>query len=173
MPAKVFELLAQYKQQQAEYATSIGDQWVTKIKGLHDKIVDNDRLFTQWNGLPMHPNAPALFFGRFCKRHGIRYINCHGLRHFNISTQIFAGIDVKTVSMNAGHSNPNVTLGIYSHAFQAANAFSMERLVEVIGIPTLAESDGEVAGMFTGKSALKNVESKKSAPTLHQDGEIA
>jgi hypothetical protein len=80
---------------------------------------------------------------------------------------------VKTVSMNAGHSNPNVTLGIYSHAFQAANAFSMERLVEVIGIPTLAESDGESAGMFTGKSAPKNVENKKSAPTLHQDGEIA
>jgi integrase len=110
MPAKVFELLARYKQQQSEYAASIGSQWVRQISGLHDKIVDNDRLFTQWNGLPMHPNAPALFFGRFCKRHGIRYINCHGLRHFNISTQIFAGIDVKTVSMNAGHSNPNVTV---------------------------------------------------------------
>jgi integrase len=174
MPAEVMNLLARYQQQQAEYAKSIGNHWVTQISGLHDKMVDNDRLFTQWHGLPMHPNAPALFFERFCKRHKIRYINCHGLRHFNISTQIFAGIDVRTVSMNAGHCNPNVTLGIYSHAFAAANAFSMERLIEVIGIPDMPEESSEdSAGMFTGKSAPKNTEKIKSAPTLHQDGEIA
>ena len=170
MPVKVFELLERYRKQQSEYAASLGNQWVTQIAGLGGKLVDNDRLFTQWNGIPMHPNAPALFFERFCERHGIRFINCHGLRHFNISTQIFAGIDVKTVSMNAGHANPNVTLGIYSHAFQAANAFSMEKLVEVIGMPELsAESEQGTAGMFTGKSSPKNLPKTES----EGDSEVA
>jgi hypothetical protein len=49
MPAEVMDLLARYRQQQAEYAKSIGNHWVTQISGLHDKMVDNDRLFTQWN----------------------------------------------------------------------------------------------------------------------------
>jgi hypothetical protein len=44
-------LLEEYKQHQAEYAESIGDQWT-----------DTDRLFTKWDGTPMHPNNPLKFF---------------------------------------------------------------------------------------------------------------
>jgi integrase len=158
MPAVVFELLARYKQQQSAYKASLGDQWHDKIESLHGKMVDNDRLFTQWNGLPWHPNTPGLFFERFCAKHGFRYISCHGWRHFNISTQIFAGVDVKTISMNAGHSTPQTTLTHYSHVFAAANAYSMEKLVEMVGVPTLPEqSEQGNSGMFTGKASPKNV----------------
>ena len=174
MPAVIFDLLARYRKQQSEYAKTLGETWVSQIEGLNGKMTDNDRIFIQWNGKPMSLNTPELFFKRFCKKHGLRYINLHGLRHFNISTQIFAGVDVKTVSMNVGHCNPNVTLGIYSHAFAAANACSMDRLVEVVGVPEIPETfAGDSAGMFTGKSAPKNAEHKKSAPTLHQEDEIA
>ena len=39
-------LLKQYKNWQLEQRMKIGDQWV-----------DHDKLFTKWNGLPMHPDT--------------------------------------------------------------------------------------------------------------------
>jgi len=111
LPVEIMCLLSRYKKHQTEYADSLGNKWA-----------GTGRLFTTWNGEPMFPNSPSLFFERFCKRHGIRYINLHGWRHFNASTQIFAGIDVKTISMNLGHSTAQTTLTYYSHAFQAAQA---------------------------------------------------
>jgi integrase len=126
LPQVIIDLIMRYKTHQAEYAESIGDQW-------HE----TDRLFTQWNGKPMFTNTPSLFLGRFCERHGIRYLNIHSIRHFNASVQINAKIDVKTVSMNLGHSLASTTLNLYCHAFQAAQAASMDAIAGVIGIPAM------------------------------------
>jgi integrase len=76
-----------------ECIKKIGSKWVKEIRGLNDKLVMNDRLFTQDFGKPMHPNAPSLFFGRFCKRKGLTYRKGHSLRHLNVSIQIFAGVE--------------------------------------------------------------------------------
>lgn len=126
LPAEIMELLANFKKYQAEYAESLGDQWI-----------DCDRLFTRWDGSPIFPNTPSLYFGRFCKRHGIRYLSLHRWRHFNASAMIFAGVDLKTISMNLGHSTAQTTLQFYSHAFQAANAAAMDKVVDVIGLPEM------------------------------------
>ena len=126
LPQEIMDLLANFKQYQSQYAESLGSNWV-----------DSDRLFTKWDGSPIFPNSPALFFGRFCKRHGIRYINPHGWRHFNASCMIFAGIDLKTISMNLGHSTAQTTLHFYSHAFQAANAAAIDKIIDVIGLPEM------------------------------------
>jgi integrase len=138
LPAEIMAILEQYKSHQAEYIESIGDKWETQIKGLDDKLVLNDRLFTQWHGLPMHPNAPSLFFGRFCKKHGLTYRKNHSLRHLNASVQIYAGVDVKAIQMNLGHSQASTTLNIYAKAFQAAQAVSMDKIVGVLGVPKIA-----------------------------------
>jgi len=53
----------------------------------------------------------------------------------NASVQINAGVDVKTVSANLGHSVTSTTLNIYCKVFQAAQAASMEKIVSVIGLP--------------------------------------
>jgi integrase len=124
LPPEIIDLLCRYKAHQAEYAKNTGDKWI-----------NNDRLFTKWSGEPMFPNTPSLFFGRFCKRHGLRYLNIHSFRHFNASLQINAGIDVKTLQSNMGHSVASTTLNLYCHAFQAAQAASMEIITGIIGIP--------------------------------------
>jgi len=133
LPAEIMDLVNRYKQVQADYAKTLGDKWV-----------DTDRLFTTWDGSPMFPNTPSKYLERLCKQNGLRYLSLHSLRHLNATTQIFAGIDVKTVSMNLGHSTPTTTLHFYSHAFQAAQAASMERIVEVIGIPPLRTVSPEI-----------------------------
>ena len=105
LPTELIEFVLAYQAHQAEYIESIGDKWVDKIKGLNDKMVENDRLFTQQFGEPMHPNAPALFFGRFCGEYGFKYINPHGIRHTKASISIWSGADVKTLQGILGHLN--------------------------------------------------------------------
>jgi integrase len=137
LPLEIMAILSEYKAHQAAYVKSIHNLWVGKIKGLHDKMVDNDRLFTQRDGSPMFTNSPSLFFGQFCKRHGIEYRKGHSLRHFNASVQIYAGVDVKAIQTNLGHSQASTTLNIYGKVFQAAQAASMEKIVGVLGVPSL------------------------------------
>jgi integrase len=124
LPLELINLLRQYQAHQAEYAESLGNQW-------HD----NDRLFTQWNGLPMFTNSPSLYFGRFCERHGLRYLNIHSIRHLNASIQVLAGVDVKAIQISLGHSQASTTLNLYCHAFQQAQALAMDGIVNVIGLP--------------------------------------
>ena len=83
LPPEIISVLGEYKAHQTAYIKSLGDKWVDVINGLDDKPTVNDRLFTQYYGKPMHPNAPALFFGRFCKRNGFTYRKIHSLRHLN------------------------------------------------------------------------------------------
>jgi integrase len=113
----------------------------------------------------MHPNAPALFFERFCAKHGIEYINPHGLRHGNASMLIFGGVDVRTVSQWIGHSSANTTLKVYSHAFQAANAAAMDRLNDIISLPSQAKNDFLTVGHQTDIKTVKS--------TVNEVGESA
>ena len=42
----------------------------------------------------------------------------HDLRHFTATQLIGAGVDVRTVAGRLGHSDPSVTLRVYSHALE-------------------------------------------------------
>ena len=61
-------------------------------------------------------------------------VTTHTLRHTYASLLIAAGEDIVRVSSLLGHSNPNTTLGIYSHVIQANQYRSAERLVDVIRV---------------------------------------
>ncbi len=123
LPDFVFEMLHEYRVWQTEQRFALGDQWQ-----------DCDRLFTQWNGQPMHPNSPATWLSKFCKRTGMRYTNVHSFRHLNASMLINANIDPRTVSATLGHSNTSTTLGIYSHVFAEAKAKAAEAVGNALPI---------------------------------------
>ena len=140
LPAEIMSFVADYKSRQAAYIETLGDKWVKSIEGIGGVMVEPDRLFTKWNGEPMFPNSPSLFFKRFCKKHGIDFLCGHSLRHLHASIEINAGVDVKTLQMIMGHSAATTTLQIYCHAFQAAQAAAMDRFSTVISMPTAAAS---------------------------------
>ena len=87
-----------------------GDKWVVKIqKG--DKIVDNDLLFVQWNGKPMHPNTVDTWFRKFKEDNGFpENLTFHGLRHTNITMMLKSGVDIGTAADMAGHIKKSTTL---------------------------------------------------------------
>jgi integrase len=111
LPDEVVELIKKHREQQAEYAVSLGDKWQ-----------ETQRLFTAFDGKDLHPDAPRKYFQRFCKKHNIPFISLHGFRHFNASLQINQGLDIKTVQQSLGHSSASTTLNTYAHAFQSAQS---------------------------------------------------
>ena len=121
VPEEVMDFLRKWQDLQNAQRKQLGTQWI-----------DTDRIFTKWNGDPLHRSAPRNYFVKFCERTGMRYVSTHSMRHLNASLLINAGIDVKTVQSCLGHSTPVTTLQVYSHAFQTAQAVAMQAVANAL-----------------------------------------
>jgi len=104
------ELLKAFKKEQDGYANELGDKWL-----------GNGRLFTKLDGTPMNNGTPYWWFKEFCEKQNFPFRNVHSFRHLNASLQIFAGVDVYSVSRALGHSTVATTTNIYCHELQEAN----------------------------------------------------
>jgi integrase len=67
---------------------------------------------------PFRPDNVTGFFTRVRDSLGLHEVRLHDLRHFTATQLIGAGVDVRTVAGRLGHSDPSVTLRVYSHAFE-------------------------------------------------------
>lgn len=112
-----------YQAWQSEQRLKIGSEWN-----------DTDRLFTQWNGLPMYPDSLTKWFKLFLKRHNLRQVTLHSLRHTNATLMIAEGTDIRTVSGRLGHSNTSTTLNIYTHALKSKDTQAAEILNDILAI---------------------------------------
>jgi integrase len=65
---------------------------------------------------PFRPDNVTNFFIRVRNSLGIKHVRLHDLRHFTATQLIGAGVDVRTVAGRLGHSDPSLTLRVYSHA---------------------------------------------------------
>jgi len=68
--------------------------------------------------LPFRPDNVTSFFIRVRNEVGAPNVRLHDLRHFTATQLIGAGVDVRTVAGRLGHSDPSLTLRIYSHALE-------------------------------------------------------
>lgn len=112
-----------YQAWQSEQRLKIGSEWN-----------DTDRLFTQWNGLPMYPDSLTKWFKLFLKRHNLRQVTLHSLRHTNATLMIAEGTDIRTVSGRLGHSNTSTALNIYTHALKSKDTQAAEILNDILAI---------------------------------------
>lgn len=117
LPDGVTAMLKAYHIHQRQRRLQLGDQW-------HEC----GRLFTTWNGQPIHPDTLTTWFSGFVKRNGLPPVTLHSLRHTNATLLIAAGVNVKTVSAHLGHSTIATTGNIYAHAIQSAEAAAAEAL---------------------------------------------
>ncbi len=67
---------------------------------------------------PFRPDNVTGFFTRVRDSLGLHDVRLHDLRHFTATQLIGAGVDVRTVAGRLGHSDPSVTLRVYSHALE-------------------------------------------------------
>lgn len=116
-PNILFDVLREYRAWQNEERLKLGSLW-------HD----TDRLFTQWDGKPIHPDTVTNWFRDFIDRHNLQHFSPQSLRHTNATLQIAGGVPITTVSSRLGHAKPTTTMSVYAHAIKTAN----ERAAEIL-----------------------------------------
>lgn len=121
LPPDVMSLLLEHRRKQLETRLSICNKWE-----------NNDKVFTQWNGRPIHPDTLTRWFSEFVKRHNLPPIHLHSLRHTNATLLIASGTDLRTVSKRLGHSNMTTTGNIYTHAIKSADERAAETLSDIL-----------------------------------------
>ena len=119
----IVKMLRNYKAWQTKQRLIMGRDW-------HD----TDRLFTQYNGEPMYPDSLTKWFNHFLKRHNLRHVTLHSLRHTNATLMIAEGTDIRTVSNRLGHAQTSTTLNIYTHALKSKDAKAAQVLNDLLAI---------------------------------------
>lgn len=104
MPDKLIAYLKEYKV-----------WWDNKKYYLGDRWKDTDRLFCTEDGTDISPGLFRVWLQKTLAKAGLPKVSLHSLRHTNITLQLIAGIDMKTVSARAGHSKASTTSDFYSH----------------------------------------------------------
>ena len=140
--ADCVELLQEYRRYQKAERFRIGSAWVRKVTLENGKVVDNDMLFTKWNGEPMDPDIISSWFPKFLEAHNLPDVNFHSLRHSNASILIAAHVPITTVSGRLGHAQTSTTLNYYASALQlGTHLLHKEGVVRAIGRLVLGGQD--------------------------------
>ncbi len=121
VPVSVMALLKQYKTHQAQERLKVGDLWQ-----------GTERLFTTWDGRPMHPVTISKWWKKFLNRHGFPHIPFHGLRHTSATLLIGQGLHAKTISDRLGHSTIGITMDTYGHFLKSADQMAAEKLENLL-----------------------------------------
>lgn len=120
LPAEMMQLLRQYQVWQNTERLRLGEYYQNQ-----------DFLFAQDNGNPMHPDSVTDWLSKFSKRHGLPHINPHAFRHTMASMLYFNGVDSVSISKRLGHAQVSTTANIYAHVMEAANQKNADILADV------------------------------------------
>jgi len=94
-----------------------------------EDALDADEAGTEWKGAEhilygrtgdrLHHDTPSKWFRAYADAHGHPQLTFHDLRHVHASLLLAHNIDVVSVAARMGHSDPSVTLRVYSYALPA------------------------------------------------------
>lgn len=89
---------------------------------------DTGLVFLTSTGTPFDPKNFQNAFKAMLKRHNMRIINVHGIRHTFATRSLESGMDIKTLSRILGHSSIQISLDLYAHVTDQLQAEHMENL---------------------------------------------
>jgi integrase len=72
-------------------------------------------VFHTGKGEPYYPGTPTMVWAKFLKKHSLRHIRLHDLRHTSGSLLFEAGEDIKSIQERLRHSDSRITADIYVH----------------------------------------------------------
>lgn len=103
----------------------------TERRLLGNAWIDEDWVFTQWNGAMMNPMTPTKQFSKFLSKHGLKHRRFHSLRHTSATLLLYAGVDINNVKGRLGHGDIKTT-SKYLHMLEEADveaAYKLENLL--------------------------------------------
>ncbi len=121
IPSGTVQLLRQYKAWQTAERLRLGSYYI-----------NNDFVFTQEDGQPMHPDSVNRWLEKFSVRHNLPRIHPHAFRHSMASILYFEGMDSVSISSRLGHAQVSTTANIYAHVLEEANRKNSDILDRVI-----------------------------------------
>lgn len=89
---------------------------------------DTGLVFLTSTGTPFDPKNFQNAFKAMLKRHNMRIINVHGIRHTFATRSLESGMDIKTLSRLLGHSSIQISLDLYAHVTDQLQAEHMANL---------------------------------------------
>ncbi len=104
VPSFVIDLLTEYKA-----------WWKRERNKAKEKWNETNRLFIQWNGLPMHPDTISQWFPEFIRKNKLPHVTYHGLRHTHGSILLAMGMDLESVADQLGHNDIQMIIRTYGH----------------------------------------------------------
>jgi integrase len=90
-------------------------------------------VFTTSRGLPWHGYKLPKALRADLRAAGLPEVTLHDLRHSCASWWLSEGVDIKTVSVLLGHSDPRITMSLYLHVSDALKADAAARLQRSLG----------------------------------------
>lgn len=95
------------------------------------KWVDEDWIFTQWNGVMMNPMTPTKQFSKFLAKNNLPHRKFHSLRHTSATLLLYAGVNIKQVQGRLGHGDIETT-NKYLHLVDGADAEAADKLDKLL-----------------------------------------
>lgn len=117
LPTKLCDMLLVHRDNQNKEKNRLGDVW-------HE----SGKIFTQYDGKPIHPSSITKWLTKFCNKNDLPHISPHMLRHTSATLLLMQGIPLKAVSKRLGHSLASTTSDIYGHALLSVDDIATEAL---------------------------------------------
>ncbi|WP_194287246.1 site-specific integrase [Gracilibacillus oryzae] len=89
-------------------------------------------ILADMNGKPFNPESLKNWWERFIKRHDLKYIKIHALRHTSATLLINDGVHAKIMAERLGHANIKTTMNIYAHALRQADEIASQKLDDAL-----------------------------------------
>ena len=121
LPNELIPLLKRIKSEQAQKKLKLGEKWINE-----------DWIFTQWNGKLLNLATVSAWWSDFVNENKLKKITFHDLRHTAASYLIKSGTDIITVSKILGHAKPSTTTNIYGHVVEDAKKEALSGLESII-----------------------------------------
>ncbi|MEU0559377.1 site-specific integrase [Dactylosporangium sp. NPDC006015] len=102
LDADTVQALTTYRALRATWRLAAGEAWP-----------DTGLFFVRPDGQPWHPNAFSARFRLLARKAGMPPVRLHDLRHSAATIALDAGIDIKVVSEQLGHSTTTLTRDTY------------------------------------------------------------
>ena len=103
-----------------------------KEKLARTDYVDQDLVFAQEDGCPIHPEVISKTFQRLALAAELPVIRLHDLRHSYATASLEAGVPMKVVQERLGHASIAITGDIYSHVRPEVDQAAADKVAELI-----------------------------------------
>lgn len=90
-------------------------------------------VFTTEHGHPLHGTNLSKRLSVDLRDAGLPVVTLHDLRHSAASWWLAEGVDIKTVSVLLGHSDPRITMALYLHVGEALKREAVEKMDRRLG----------------------------------------